>query len=311
MSGRVRRFPRAGAVLLMGLLVFGVVGSMGFALYAHFEWVDLPLERLVPYAETESYERLIERVHAHGEPEDGFMFVVLGDSRGDYGIAKQVYGRAAADQPLFIMNTGDIVRRGMVEEYEAQFMALVDLVAPIPVIPVPGNHERGPNRDFSPFTTIYGSDRFSFDYGGCRFVGVNNSDRYGMTRDELAFLDRELSKPGVDHRFVFYHIPPRFMRTGEGRDYERGFRWNARRSHRLLARHKVDHVFMAHIHGYYTEVIDGVRYTITGGAGAPLAEHLGEMGAVHNYIVVRVTPEGLDTRVMRLVDGEWVESPVE
>jgi serine/threonine-protein phosphatase CPPED1 len=38
----------------------------------------------------------------------------------------------------------------------------------------------------------------------------------------------------------------------------------------LFKKYKVNHVFAAHIHGYYAGHWEGLPYTITGGAGAPL-----------------------------------------
>jgi hypothetical protein len=54
--------------------------------------------------------------------------------------------------------------------------------------------------------------------------------------------------------------------------------------------------------------VDGVRYVITGGAGAPLAEQLPKEGAVYNFLLVHVAPDGVRMEVSKLVEGKWIRS---
>ncbi len=290
-----------------GLFLLAVLGVIGYE-YATYE--QLNLDELAPFAETESYPRLIERIQAQPVGDDGFTFVALGDTRSNINIARMVLSEVQTEKPAFIFANGDIVRRGRVEEYEAHHMRLMEMIRPIPFITAPGNHERGPNNDFSAFKAIYGDLRFSFDYGGCRFIGFNNCDFGGVSSNDLAFLRDELSKPGADHKFVTFHIPPAYLENAVESDGSRGFTWNADAFHDLMVEFNVDHVFVGHIHGYATENIDGVQYTITGGAGADLTENLGEAGEVHNYVVVRVTPDGVKAEVVRHVGDNWERSPV-
>jgi 3',5'-cyclic AMP phosphodiesterase CpdA len=292
--------------VLFGMAVVLLVTTAGcIDVWNRLTWVEQDLDRLTPYAATESYAELAQRVQARETNPGEFRFVVLGDTRSNKQAATDVLSQAATEAPAFILSTGDLVRRGTVDEYIAHHMPLVELVAPIPLIPVPGNHEEGPNVDFATFKAIYGDERFSFDVGNCRFVGVNNGDRDGMSTQDIQYIDEQLSQPGAKYRFVMFHIPPAYMEkyaeNGEGR----GFRRNAERLEEVMLRHNVDHVFLGHIHGYASEVVDGLRYTITGGGGAPLATTLGEEGNVYNYIVVHVTADGLRYEVVRLLEGEW------
>ncbi|NIA13565.1 MAG: hypothetical protein GWP08_05745 [Nitrospiraceae bacterium] len=291
------------------VVVLGVLGA-AYAGYVRFSRVALDLDRLRPYAETDSYEAMFAVLQAKAPDADGFSFVVLGDSRSDIGMARRVLGRAAEEKPAFILSTGDLVRRGTVEEYVSHHMPLVKGVAPIPVIPVPGNHEKGPNRDFSTFKAIYGDERFSFDFEDCRFVGINNAEQIGLSRADLRFLDEELRKPGATHKFVVMHVPPRYMKSSTQGNEGRGFRWHARAFKNLMAAHGVAHVFLGHVHGFATQTIGNVQYTITGGGGAPLTEALDEEGNVHNFVVVHVGVQGVRAEVLRLKGDEWVRSDI-
>lgn len=293
-------------------VVFLVVAlAAGFTLFWLF-WPDeqQDLSLLTVHSETQSYEALIKTVQEQPVPEDGFRFVALGDTRSNINIARNVLSRVVEESPAFILSNGDIVRRGRVEEYVAHHFRLVDQVYPIPFIPAPGNHESGPNGDFASFEAVYGGQQFSFDYGNCRFVGFNNGDSDEVSKDDLRYLDDELGKPGATFKFVVCHVPPAFLENAVESDEGRGFDHHAGEFRELMSRHKVDHVFLGHVHGYATETFDGVRYTITGGAGADLTSRLTEEGRVHNFVVIQVTPEGLRREVVWLAGEQWTRTEI-
>ncbi len=265
------------------------------------------VKRLAALRERHGFDAMTAALRArHGNPEHA-RFVVLGDTRNNVPVASEVYRQAAGEKPALVFHTGDIVRRGAAGEFLRNHVPLLELVSPAPMFCVPGNHDQGARRDFNAFRALYGADRFSFDFGGCRFTGFNNCARERVGSETLAWLDGELSKPGARRRYVFMHIPPvYFEETFAGKDRRRGFKKNADAFHALMRKHGVDEVFMAHIHGYATAVLDGVRYTLTAGGGAPLSRHLAEANSVHNYVVLDVSPEGVRRFVARRRgDGAW------
>jgi predicted phosphodiesterase len=290
---------------LVVLLVMGMLSAIGIPAYRHFTWVEQDFGPLTGYEPSQQYDELIERVQAAAVPESGYKFVVLGDTRSNIGAARDVVGESMKERPSFILHTGDLVRRGTVGEYLSHHLKLLEKAPETPMIPVPGNHELGPNRDFGAYKALFGNDRFSFDYGNCRFVGFNTGSKIRVTSGDLDFLHTELSKPGVDHRFVMFHVPPSYMKSSIEAEEGRGFSWNAKKLHKIMVMHEVTQVFVGHVHGFASEVIDGVRYTITGGGGAPIATTLGEEGNVRNYVVVYVSADGVRTEVVKLVDESW------
>lgn len=286
----------------------GILALLMVVLLVYFfvPWRPEALERLKPLAAKLNYAALERAVAANVVGPSGFRFVVLGDTRSNTAAAVTVLGQAAGEHPVFIVNTGDTVRHGTVEEFLDDYMKLVEAV-PMPQIPVPGNHDEGPNRNFAAFKALFGSTRFSFDYGGCRFVGFNNGDWLGVDGTDLKYLETELAKPGASYKFVFFHQPPDYVQAS-GR---RGFSWHAKEFRRLMKANGVTEVFMGHIHGYATEVIDGIRYTITGGGGAPLATaELGPEGGVLNLVTVTVGGGQVTQDVVRLIEGEWKRSAI-
>lgn len=297
------------------LYIAGVVAgllALSYVAYGQLSRKPLDLSLVAPFHEEENYARLVERVEAEPAPGGCFTFCVTGDTRSNYEVARAVMVHAAAENPAFILSDGDIVRGGTPEELAHYHMALVEAVAPIPVIPVPGNHDQGPNHDFAAFKAIYGGDRYSFDYGECRFIGFNDTDGLpSVNADDLKYLEQELAKPGARHIFLVMHVPPLFVEKAVGSTDGRGFRWNSARFRALLAKYKVDGAFFGHIHGIASAKIDGVRYTITAGGGAPLTDRLKPEDCVNNYVVVHVSPEGVKMEAVRFANGQWTRTELE
>ena len=287
------------------LLVLVIALPCGYYAYTLATYKTLDLTPLAPYAKTQQIDTLIASIQARKVPPEGFRFVVLGDTRSNFGKAREVMKRAAEEKPAFILHNGDLVRKGKVSEYIGHHLRLVDLVAPIPVIPVAGNHEKGPNRDFGPFLALYGRDQFSFDYGGCRFIGINNATKWGLTNAHLRYIRKALEAPGAKHKFLMFHVPIRSLDIYVDGEEGRGFRRNAKALMALMEEFSVDQVFMGHVHGYATTVVNGVRYTISGGGGANLSDKLDADGSVHNFLVIDVTPEGLKNTVWRQRGDTW------
>ncbi len=293
-------------LLLITLALFTLVGVPAMGWWATASPGDLELLR--PYGEKYNCDHLLENLRNSGPAPERFSFVVFGDSRNNVFVASKLFEQAARENPAMIFHTGDLIRGGTVTEYLENFLPLLEITDPVPVFCVPGNHERGERRDFAAYNTIYGGDRFSFDYGPCRFVGFNASEIIRVSSDDLAFLERELSKPGAQYKFVFFHIPPAYFEDAViGDDSPRGFTWKAGKFRELLARHQVTEVYMGHIHGYASTVIDGVRYTLSAGAGAPLSERLPEDARMYHLLVVHVSPDGLSQELVHLVPGslDW------
>lgn len=289
----------AGAVLLLGLIKAARVAlnHLGMA----------GLKACKGYR----FPELAERLPA-SDTEHPWNFVVLGDTRNNTKTAAALYRKARELEPVMAFHTGDIVRGGMASELMRNHVRLLEeCLNPVPMFCVPGNHERGPLRDFAAFKALYGDDKFAFSTGGCRFVGFNNCAGKGISREDLEFLEHALAGDHA-HKFVFTHIPPAYFEaTFVGDARRRGFRKNADAFHELMGRMGVEEVFFAHIHGYATAKIDGVRYTLTAGGGAPLSGRIAAENRCYHLIRMDIHPGGV-TRTLFLFDGStWNSRPVE
>ncbi len=303
-------------LVLAGLLVNLRIALVGLSVIAVlmggkrlFRYVSAHRGRKKLARECKRYNTaaLVETLKAAEKPNEPFTFVVLGDNRATKTIPPVIHRLAREENPTFAFNTGDLVRFGKAWEYVDRYLPLLRIMEPVPVFSVPGNHDRGARNDFAGYLAVHGADRFSFDYGPCRFVGVNNGKRARMVADDIAYLRSELSKSPIRHKFVFIHIPPTYFEDGVVTvTKRRGFVKFRQEFRAFMTEQQVDEVFMGHIHGYATRIINGVRYTLTAGAVAPLSKRLPPDAQVHNYVVCHVNSEGYRREVVRHIGEKWV-----
>lgn len=102
----------------------------------------------------------------------------------------------------------------------------------------------------------------------------------------------------TQYKFIFLHKPPYEV---EKWAYHSMTEERSSPFVKLMSKHRVDHVFCGHIHAYSTTTYEGVEYTVTGGGGASLHKHFGEMESVNHYVVIDILPDSVKMRVARLI----------
>jgi len=214
-------------------------------------------------------------------PDDArpFRFLAYGDSRTDARAHAAVVRAMTATPADFLVNTGDLVGSGAdASDWSTFFSVEGAMLRDRCVFAAVGNHELSRNdpatggaflRYFAPreedheLARLYGSFRWS----NTRFFLLNAMDAW--TGDERAWLraelDRALVEPGLAHRIAVMHWGP----------YSAGPHGNnpALASGDVLALmrdRKVDLVLAGHDHVYERGAGSGLKYVVTGGAGAPL-----------------------------------------
>lgn len=112
----------------------------------------------------------------------------------------------------FVVLTGDITELGTNEEISRARQILDGLKVPYYIIP--GNHDTGWSESGGEsFIRVFGNDKFSFEYGGIRFLGcasgpyVRMSDGH-VPRSAINWLDQELSKLKKDQPVIFLNHYP-------------------------------------------------------------------------------------------------------
>jgi acid phosphatase type 7 len=257
-------------------------------------------------------------------PEDSrapFAFVVYGDTRSNdqaHAAVVRAIGRESFD---FLVNTGDFVAAGGERAQWHDFFRIeADLLRDHCVFACVGNHELVNDEAATNFLTYFGPREptdgghvelySSFRWASARFFLLNAFQDWGQ--GELAWLERELVKadaePGLSERFVVVHRSP--WSSGHHGDDTKML---AAGVPELLVRHHVDVVFAGHDHMYERGEWKGLKYVITGGAGAPLYPDItpkpSSRRAEATYNFVRVTVDGDAAHILaRRPDGSTIES---
>jgi len=180
-----------------------------------------------------------------------------------------------------------------------------------------GNHDiRGNGRET--YTMLYGPAYYSFDYADSHYVFLDSApgwkEKQAISDEQYAWLERDLAKAQGKHIFVITHIPPEDLRSGvipndipnlvndvkiddnlleeklnnyyEIKNMNHGFSdpQEAAKFENLMSTYHVNTVYLSHIHSYMEYTKDGVRYMITGGAGAELLTK----NSYYHYMIAKI-----------------------
>lgn len=162
-----------------------------------------------------------------------------------------------------------------------------ELGLPGRVLAAVGNHEIWEDRDLRGMLTAmpwlkklgFSKDRrlYSVPFRNCRFIfldsgGYNTLEGWDSQfpgfEDQMAYLTRELEMAkgsGADHVFVVYHKPS-FVKVAHD---PLPAQWNPHKYTKEFARDLNIVVLNSHTHTTEHYVVDGVRYLVLGGGGAP------------------------------------------
>lgn len=219
-------------------------------------------------------------------------FALCGDSRANPSVFSQVLAAVVEGGAEFLIHTGDLVNEGT----EAQWREFERVIAgfPIPFYPVPGNHDAlgGKLDGFLAHSGAPGA-HYSFDVGSVHLT-LADSHHGGVTAGELAWIAQDLAATTQPVKIVALHHPPF---DPDGTDHIMAF--GNRAFMDLMVEQDVGHVFAGHIHAFAQEERDGVLYTITGGAGAPVygSDH---PKAFYHFLSVSVRGEEVVIQVVRI-----------
>jgi len=244
-------------------------------------------------------------------------FVLFGDDRG--GVAThELIAKRVADEPIdFLVNTGDLVADGRIgSQWEAFFDIEDKLLRDHCMFTAIGNHELVQENGAS-YLKYFGTAEqqqkhvfyTTFRWGFLRFFVLNGEASF--LAEDRTWLERELQKadaePNLLWRVVLIHSGP--FSSGLHGDNDK---LHGAEVPKLLREHHVDFVLEGHDHIYERGASDGLRYIVSGGAGAPLypVKHLRssarKVESAYHYVLFQVGPEGGKLTAKRL-DGSVIE----
>jgi predicted phosphodiesterase len=253
-------------------------------------------------------------------------FIVYGDTRQYTENHRRVVQRAATEVPDFLLATGDMVDEGSkLDEWQTFFDVESDLIRDNVLYPALGNHDRqGRGRTADTYRQFFSlpenspnpEREYAFTFARVRVVVLDsNASSFALT-DQTAWLERELiaarQDAAIDHVFVVMHHPP-YSISLHGGQRELREMWTP-----LFERYGVAAVFSGHDHVYSRAEVNGIRYFVSGGGGAPLyprSQRASERDKaavkaferVNHYLRVQVRGAQIEIAAIR-VDGTTIES---
>lgn len=245
-------------------------------------------------------------------PDRAFRFAVCSDTQWDAQTHAQVARSILAGGPRVVFHAGDLVSAGRDwDTWGTEFFAPAsELLANVPIIPIPGNH--GYFGSEAPWFFYY-FDRpvsqawFTLTYGAVRFIGLDTSVPFTVGSPQYEWLLSELASSACRDalwRVAILHEPPFTSTTGH--------QDNTAVQENLVPlfeRHGVDVVFSGHSHAYERYLWHGTCYIVTGGGGGPLYPLLPDTEppfrqvglCLHHYCSIDVDP-ALGTLTIAAID---------
>jgi len=202
--------------------------------------------------------------------EGPFRFVVYGDTRSRPESHNEVARAIAAEDPDFVVHTGDLVVNGRLWDVWGKefFGPAMPFLRKASVWPVRGNHE-GDAVLYRELFALPGNELYySFDWGNVHVVVLDSqttSDQYGAM---LEWFRQDLSAHPAQWTFVIYHQPS-FNVGGHAS------RWGRQDFLPVMYEHGVDFAMAGHSHLYERFrpiAVEGalpITFIVTGGGGAP------------------------------------------
>ena len=198
---------------------------------------------------------------------DSVRFIAYGDTRGEWDDWKHtsiVAKAIEAEQPHFVINTGDLVHNGAVREEWHTFFEVSSFIHNSTFYPVLGNHEYYAAPYFKYFSLPNNERWYSFDSGPIHFIALDSNYRNVIRPAQFFWLIKELKTNDKPFTIVFFHHPL-YSSSNHGSAYYLRALWGI-----LFQLNKVDIVFNGHDHDYERGKVLNVNYIVTGGGGAPL-----------------------------------------
>ena len=245
-----------------------------------------------------------------------YRLVAYGDTRSNYNDHRAVIDAMVLDRPLAYFHGGDLVANGASDsDWNSFFDAEAQMLLRAPLYPAIGNHE-GDGPQYVDIFELPGNSPsperyYSVRYANTLLISLDlYTNPFGVGSDQRAWLETLLAEaatdPGIRQRFVQLHHGP----------YDSG-------SHKsntsvrsalspLFEQYGVDIVFSGHDHCYERSTVNGVKYVVTGGGGAPLYGVDGDWwteqsASVLHYCVLDI--EGARTQfTAKRLDGSTLDS---
>ena len=250
----------------------------------------------MPKVQDLNYKNL-QKIEKADNNSSSFSFAVFGDNKNSIFSFPKLIDKLNRENISFSAETGDLIDN-MIDgnsEYKIYLKQISKIKKPFLV--VPGNHET--EGMSSAYYYIFGKAYYAFSFRNSYFLMLDGSHETGMGDEEFNWLKKQLEiAKNYKHTFVFFHIPIHdpVKDSIVKAQFDEPF---ATKLQSLLDKYKIDMIFTAHQHGYFTGKWGNSPYTVTGGAGAELGgddpKHF-----FHHYVLVDVNGSKVSYKAVQI-----------
>jgi acid phosphatase type 7 len=240
-------------------------------------------------------------------------FIVYGDTRSDPPAHTALAKRFRAQDPDFILHTGDLVAKG--RDYSLWgkefFTPMAGVINELPFFSVLGNHEEDGTNYLAYFHLPGNELWYSFDVGPVHILALDFQYQ-ASTNEQFRFAEQDLTRSRAPWKLVVLHTPL-FNIGGHASD------WGQTNYLPLFHRTKVDLVLSGHSHLYErfrplaprNEKKWAITHVTTGGGGANLHRSFDHPAlvvreTVRHYMVFEATRDKLEGEAIR-ADGSVLD----
>ena len=198
-----------------------------------------------------------------------FAFAILGDRTGSVepGVYEQVWREAAAEDPAFVITTGDSIEGQHDDTAEREWSEAEGIWKPYrryPLYLTPGNHDIWSELSEQLYRKHSGRPpRYSFDYQQAHFTVLDNSRSDELSAEDLAFLEKDLqAHASAPVKMIFSHRPSWLIPVAlKNPDFP---------LHRLAHQYGVQYVIAGHVHQMLRFELEGITYISMPSSGGHL-----------------------------------------
>jgi acid phosphatase type 7 len=234
--------------------------------------------------------------------EENQRAIIIGDSRTNIDIYRQITEKIVQHKPIAVFHTGDMVSNGAVKAQWDDFNAATAKIKQTSsFFPAFGNHEASTKIFLEQFPGIGAKSYYSTDQVGLHWIILDSGISLKKGTEQLKWLNQELKHNRDKFCIILLHYP--IYSSGP-----HAHEFNSQTLRDLIEKFKVKLVFSGHDHLYERSFHEGTYYIVSGGAGAPLKKKVFDnpysqfYSSTYHYCVLDNHPNDIHIDVFDLND---------
>ncbi len=251
------------------------------------------------------------------EPTTPFRFAAYSDSQEKPRIHRRIVDRIMAQEPSFVLHSGDEVSDGRVwaDWGLFRFEPTRPLGHLVPYYVAIGNHEHNADWFYRYSSYPFPKDDpqhesyYDFTFGNAYFIIIDTNKLPGP---QYAWVEERLQSEEARKatwRFAAFHNPAYTNGWGKGCGYSGDVSLRDTLIP-LLEKYGVNVIYNGHMHGYSRGFLDGVYHIIDGGGGSALDAHcrsfphITKEAYVYHFVMTEVFSDRLEIRAIDVNGNE-------